>query len=133
MPDESVTHPDRTRDFVERYANNVRFESTFWDLKILLGVYDQSVPRPNFFVHTAMHLPWAQAKLVAYYLYMNTLFHEASSGEIPIPAGMIPDKLQLPETMKDDPKAQALVERLERLRNDLFRVESVERGKTQEG
>ena len=45
---------DRSRDFVERYANNVRFESTFWDLKVLLGYWDQSIQTPDFVVHTAM-------------------------------------------------------------------------------
>ena len=125
MADEKYHH--KSGDFVERYANNVRFESSFWDLKILYGVLDQPSPdETNYLVHTAMHLPWTQAKLVAYYLYMNVLFHEAQSVEIRIPNGLMPSPLEVPENLKDDPKARDVFERLERVRRDLFGVKPTE-------
>jgi hypothetical protein len=135
MADDKLILPQKSRDFVERYANNVRFESSFWDLKILHGVIDQPTAQEmSYFVHTAMHLPWTQAKLVAFYLYMNVLFNEVQSGEIGIPEGLVPSPFEVPEPLKDDPRAQALFERVERLRQDLFGPKSARHGEeTQEG
>lgn len=133
MADEKLTPapPERSRDFVERYANNVRFETSFWDLKILYGIFDQSLQPPNAVIHTAMHAPWAQAKLMAYFLYVNVLFHEATSGEIKMP-GQVPEPMKIPEALATDPKAQAIFERAERLRREMFNIKTAADGEAQE-
>jgi hypothetical protein len=122
MADEKTPQQVRAPGFVERYSNHVRFESSFWDLKILFNIYDQSTDPASYPTHTAIHLTWPQAKLMAHYLYMNVLFHEAAAGEAAtaIPDSMAPNPMQVPEKLKDDPKALTLVERVERLRVDLF-------------
>ena len=72
------------------YANNVAFESTVWDLKLIFGEYwdnDKSVQW-----HTSMTIPWAQAKLLSHYLRVNVEGYEAENGPIRVPSKMIPQE-----------------------------------------
>ena len=57
------------------YANNVNFAANVWDLKLLFG--ELSGTKPAIDWHTSITLPWAQAKLMAYYLDINIASHEA--------------------------------------------------------
>jgi hypothetical protein len=105
----------RTDGFVEKYANNIRFESSVWDIRILFGLLNQSLTPATVDQHTAMNVPWAQAKLMAYFLQVNVIFHEIANGTINIPDAIMPESVsdELLETFKDDPAA---IERLQRLR-----------------
>jgi len=71
------------------YANNVYFVGTVWDLKLLFG--ELASVGQNIDWHTSITMPWATAKLMAYYLQVNIAQHELSQGKIKIPAAMIPD------------------------------------------
>lgn len=116
----------RTADFADVYANNVRFESSVWDLKSVFGVLDQGTPNnvaipPSVRFHTAIAVPWVQAKIMAYNMYLNVMFHEHTDGTIKIPASVMPPSLEtLIPTMAETPEGRQLIERDKKLRADLF-------------
>jgi hypothetical protein len=101
--DEPVTSQDGEENIAADYANNVRFVANVWDLKILFG--ELSVSKPDVDWHTSITLPWAQAKLMAYYLSINIAAYEAHHGGIRLPESMLPLEPPPPplETGKDDP------------------------------
>jgi Protein of unknown function (DUF3467) len=82
---------DREEDFSSLYANNVSYEASVYDLKLLFGQSDLSRNRVE--LHTAMTIPWLQAKLMAHYIQMNVAVYEAENGKIKIPARMHPPEL----------------------------------------
>lgn len=74
--DPSTAEFQRVEDFAEQYANNVRFERSSWDLKVIFGLLDQSV-RPNVVRQfSSVTVSWPQAKLMAYYAFVNIMLHE---------------------------------------------------------
>src|SRR5947209_3194715 len=92
----------RNEDFGTFYANNVRFESSLWDLKIIFGQLDQS-SRPNAIEqHTAMTVTWVQAKLMAYYLEVNLAVFETDNGYIRVPLALTPTAFD-PASVADTP------------------------------
>jgi len=73
------------------YANNARFESSVWDLRIVLGSLDQTPGKPattNY--HTSVTLPWPQVKLSAYYLLLNVAWQEILNGPVTVPRSVMP-------------------------------------------
>jgi hypothetical protein len=122
MADQGKTGVERTPEFKELYANNVRFESSVWDLKLLFGTLDQSVDPSFVRQNSSVALPWVQAKIMLHFLYANVLFQEAINGTISVPTGLRPAPMT-PFTegeLKDDPKAQAVIDRVNKLAADLF-------------
>lgn len=113
--------PHRAQDFFEIYANNVNFESSVWDLKLILAVLDQDPNSPPFKQLGSVHVPWMQAKIMAYYLLMNIVFHEASNGPIDVVRSVAPPNIEdfLNTTYPGDEKAKAMGERVNRLRAEL--------------
>lgn len=83
-------------DLNTEYANNVFFEPTVWDLKLIFGEWSSRANRVDW--HTSITLPWAQAKLILYYLAINVEAHERTQGKIPFPSAIIP-----PEPPPPDP------------------------------
>ena len=87
------------------YANNALFEPTIWDLKIIFGEWSARSNAVDW--HTSMTLPWAQAKLMAYYLAINVAAHELKNGTIKVPDAMIPnDPATLSEPTGEDAAVQ---------------------------
>lgn len=114
----------RTDDFREGYANSCRFESSVWDLKLIFGTLDQSVDPSVILQRFSINVPWVQAKLMLYFLYVNVLFQEAVNGTIHVPAAITPPSIDdiLGAPLKDDPMALAAVERVKKLANELFNL-----------
>jgi hypothetical protein len=94
------------------YANNVMFEATIWDLKLIFGEFSQLLRNGNVEWHTSITMPWAQAKLLAYYLTANVIAHEIRVGTIQIPAPVVP-----PEWPTPDPTDAVAVEIHKRLQD----------------
>jgi hypothetical protein len=109
----------RTSDFVDRYANNVTLESSVWDLQMLFGTLDQTTKPESVRHHTAMHVTWAQAKLMAFHLQANIMFHEAANGKIKIPEGAMPAAVNPAESMWSFPDAKEMIDKLAKLRSEL--------------
>src|SRR5438105_9051678 len=86
--------PIRDEDFTSLYANNVHFEASVWDLKLLFGLLDQSKGQGNATIeqHTTVNVPWAQAKIMAYFLVVNVVLHESENGSMRIPTRVIPTR-----------------------------------------
>ena len=77
-------------DFTKSYANHVQLLSTNWDLELLFGQIDSS-QGPNVVIqHESVTLPWAQAKLLLYFLRSHVEGHEAEFGRLVIPPGIVP-------------------------------------------
>lgn len=103
---------------VPMYANNVRFEPTVWDLRILFGqLFSQTVAaKPGISWHTDVTLPWVQAKLTHFYLGLNIALYEADNGKIKIPAAVLPPlEAPHPELDPDNPQAVATFQLLQKL------------------
>jgi hypothetical protein len=85
------TEKRRTQDFVNRYANNVQFEASAWDLRLIFGQLDQSLSVEKDYIdqHTAMAIPWSHVKLMAYLLRVHVIMHEAKVGRVHVPGGLI--------------------------------------------
>ena len=76
MEEKKKVGPEGTADDITSdYANNVFFVGSIWDLKILFGELTAVEQQVDW--HTAMTLPWAQAKLMSYYLQINIALHES--------------------------------------------------------
>ena len=117
---ESALRWKRTDDFRELYCNNVRFESSVWDVKALLGTLDQGNPDPTVhlpgvYFHTGVTMPWVQAKIALYNLYIAILFHEQANGIVSVPdavkpptvAEVVPEFIKQPEGGEFAAKADA--------------------------
>jgi len=99
---QSVIDYRRTGDFLKRYANNVKFEPSVWDLNFVFGETDQQLGPMVVVQHTAMSLSWPQVKIVAYFLRAYLAAHEAQNGRIKIHPGIIPPvPEEIPEETPD--------------------------------
>jgi hypothetical protein len=79
-----------TADFTARYANYTHLESSLWDVKIYFGQTDQAAGNNVVPVNATITLPWAQIKVLAYFLQIDLAGYEAENGRIKIPNGIIP-------------------------------------------
>jgi len=90
------------------YANNVMYESSVWDLKLLFGQLEQTSGSETVDFHTAMTVPWQVAKLMIYFLRLNVAIHEMENGQIrinprvlpPEPAPLLPPEFENNERAK---------------------------------
>ncbi len=79
------------------YANNVRFEMTAWDLRLIFGQLElMSEGKASIDWHTDVTLPWAQAKIMHLYLGMNLALYERENGKITVPASVLPAPVTAP-------------------------------------
>jgi len=90
MPDVPEIRFERGEDFTSLYANNVQFESSVWDLKMIFGQLDQG--KGVIEQHTSMTLSWLHAKVAAYYLLINVLLQQSRTGAISIPSVVTPSR-----------------------------------------
>jgi hypothetical protein len=98
MPDDVTTQGanlpsfERDENFISLYANNVRFEISTWDMKMIFGQLDQSQTPNVVEQHTAITMAWPQLKIAAYYLIVNMIVHTVTDGPIQLPATVVPQK-----------------------------------------
>ena len=84
------------------YANNVFIEESVWDLKILFGQLEQHTGRAEVRWHSAMTLPWSQAKILSYLLDAFIATYETTNGEIHVPEAVRPPRPPDPPADLDD-------------------------------
>lgn len=111
-----------TDDFVTSYANHVFLEASFWDLKLIFGQLDQSVEPLAVAQHTAVTLPWAQAKILSHLLRVQLVAHEMTNGKISLPKNILPSEVEPPteKMLKEEPHAQRMYEEFKKLRDELL-------------
>jgi hypothetical protein len=101
LNDKSQPTDQSSEDLTVDYANNTFFEPTIWDLKLLFGEWSGRTNTIEW--HTSITVPWAQAKLMAYYLSLNVAAHELKHGRVKVPDTMIPnDPNTLPQPPGED-------------------------------
>jgi hypothetical protein len=100
MPEnEQVTPSDEYRklpDFVKYYSNNVRFETSAWDILMTFGELAGNRPEGGSLVDqkVAVRMSWAQAKVMAIFLAINVSTHEETLGVERLPAFVFGDPLK---------------------------------------
>jgi hypothetical protein len=104
------------------YANNTHVEPSVWDLKVIFGQLEQRADAAAVDWHTSVTMPWAQAKILGYYLLGNIAIHERADGPVGVPANVTPPKPFVPsdEEIKKDPRSKEIYEQLTRLHSQLF-------------
>jgi hypothetical protein len=75
-------------ELTANYANNVYYEPTVWDLKLIFGEFSGKSNAVDW--HTSITIPWAQAKLLFYYLAINIAFQEIQQGPIHVASAVLP-------------------------------------------
>lgn len=92
----------RAQEFLARYANNVNYETSVFDLKIVFGELVQPLGKKAFIEqHTSVTLSWLEAKIAALFLAMNVAMHEKNFGTLNIPNGTLPaDFMRASEELK---------------------------------
>jgi hypothetical protein len=77
-------------DMVKYYANNVRLETTAFDLTMSFGQVAEPLPNKSgdsyVDLKAEIKLSWLQAKVTAIFLSINVAAHEAQLGAIQIPS-----------------------------------------------
>ncbi|MGB9381985.1 hypothetical protein [Candidatus Binatus sp.] len=89
-PRQDLLERERAENFISTYANNIWYESSAWDLKLIFGQLDQSGSKAAVKQNVAVTIPWAQAKLTLYYLRVQIEAMEVQSGKIAIRKDLIP-------------------------------------------
>jgi len=127
MADESIpSQPakpeyEKTPNFTSTYANNVFLESSTWDLKLIFGQLDQSTVPNTVKQHLAVTIPWAQAKLLLFYLQAHVKGEELQDGKIHIRPDTRPGEISLPtEEQAKDPTFMQFYEFLKKLREEFI-------------
>ena len=107
----------RTDDFISLYANNIQFEQTAFDLKLIFGELNQAGGKVLIDQHSSVTIPWGQAKLLLYYLQLNIAGYELENGKIKIRGDLVPLPIgPLPAGQEDNPKVRELFEVVKNLR-----------------
>jgi hypothetical protein len=117
---ETAKAPDFTRheEFTSLYANDIQFEGSQFDLKLIFGELDQLSGKTWIKQHTAMTIPWIQAKLALYYLQIQVAAFEFQNGKIKIPGDLLPEEMaELTEEQKQVPRAEELWKAIKILRD----------------
>jgi len=101
----------KTDDFATAYANSVFLEGSLWDLKLIFGQNDLQISPNTVIQHTAITIPWAQVKVLTYFLQAHLAGHEIVNGRVIIPSNLIPPVGgEVPkEFVKDNPKLPEIV------------------------
>ena len=110
---------ERSEEFVSLYANNVRFESSVWDFKLVFGELEQGKGDALVEQHTAITLSWPQTKVLAYFLTINTLIHQSQNGHVHIPNSVKPPRPD-PGNTDLDPAGRAVFEYLAWIHDQFF-------------
>jgi hypothetical protein len=112
----------RADDFVKSYANNAYYESSAWDLTIVFGQLDQPAGTPAIIRQTiAITIPWAQAKLLSYFVRLHVAANEVQNGKVSIRPDLLPPvPPALTEEEAKDPNAKKLYELVTKFREELI-------------
>lgn len=111
-----------SEDFYDDYANHVYLESSVWDLKLIFGQLDQSTTPITTEQHTAITIPWTQAKILTYLLAVHILGYELANGTIAIPDSIMPPELPPPteEQKNADPNLPKFFDEMRKLREQIL-------------
>jgi hypothetical protein len=126
MPPEKTIQYDPLPEesfYREIYANNVYFEPSAWDLKLIFGQLDQRQGKTLIRQHTAVTLTWPEVKVVLYWLRGQLQFHEETQGKVIIPPAGLPGEVPPPteETKQTEPNSEKAFVIFKKLREELLK------------
>jgi hypothetical protein len=110
-------------DFESLYANNVQFQPSEWDIKVVFGELQTDAKDSASFVeqHTAITISWLQAKIMHYFLTLQLGVYEMSHGKIPIPLSVLPPVPETPPSeLQGDPATKRVYDYIARTREEFF-------------
>ena len=114
----------RGEDYESLYANNVQYQPSEWDLRITFGELDQDNHGAFIEQHTAISIPWLQAKITLYFLALQVGVFELAHGKILVPPAVIPPEPTPPTgDLQDNPLANQIYEYVKKMRQQF--VESL--------
>ena len=89
---------------------------------MIFGILDQSGQNQlRVEQHTAMIIPWAQAKLLVYFIQLQIGAYEFQNGKISIPKTLLPPEVPDPtEEQKQIPGNEQLFNMIRALRNQFL-------------
>jgi hypothetical protein len=94
----------RHENYENWYSNNVHYQQSEWDLKMVFGQLDWTGQNYEVEQHTAITMAWLQAKLMLYFLSVQVGVYEMTHGKITIPINAMPPEPQPPtEEQAQDP------------------------------
>ncbi len=112
---------ERSEDFISVYANNVMFESSAFDLRLIYGQIDQAAGVVD--QHTGVTIPWVVAKLGLHFLNTQVAAHEIVYGKIAIPKELFPlEPPPPPKELSQNPLVQQVYEALKKLREEFIKT-----------
>jgi hypothetical protein len=95
----------RADDFSAQYANNVFYETSLWDMKLIFGQLDQKLGSNVVVQHGSITIPWPQVKMMLYFIQANLSSHEARNGRVILQPGLIsPVPEKVPPAFANNPK-----------------------------
>jgi hypothetical protein len=89
-PEQPQLEATRSEEFENLWANNVLFESTLWDLRLIFGQVDLAAKQ--IVQHTAVNIPWPQVKIAAYFMLVNVVIQQSLNGNVFIPGYIVPPR-----------------------------------------
>jgi len=131
MPDEEIMPSvprqlefTRHDNFESWYANNIQFESSEWDLKMIFGELDLRGGKTVAQQHTAMTISWPQAKILAYFLQVHLAIWEKINGKIMVPVSVWPQKPAAPPTelVEQTPATQAAFQIIDKIYEEFIQT-----------
>jgi hypothetical protein len=113
----------RTEDFAEVYANNVNFEPSVFDLKILFGQLNQAFDPNIIEQHTAVTMVWTEVKLMLHFLTIQLAAFEEVHGKILLPPSVLPPAPQEPdeELAKAEPRSVLIYQLIKRIHDEFVK------------
>ena len=109
----------RNEEFESLYANNVQFEASVWDLKMIFGQLDQAKGPSVVDQHTAVAVSWPEAMIAAYFMIVNIVSYQSRNGPIQIPRVVIPPRPD-PSDPSLDEAGKKLIEYLAWVHDQFF-------------
>jgi hypothetical protein len=121
-PEQTPPPGEKTEEFCSGYANNLRFQPTVYDLKMIFGETDVSSEGKEIVrQHTAISIPWALVKVSLYYLQVNLAIQEMVNGKVTIPPNQLPPPANpVPPEMVNDPNAHKAKDIVTKLRKEFL-------------
>lgn len=119
----------RTEDFAEVYANNINFEASLFDLKILFGQLNQAFDPNVIDQHTAVTIAWAEAKLLLHFLTIQLALYEDMNGKILIHPSLLPPPPAEPDekVAKNEPQSVRAYQIIKAIRDEFIKDSTVPR------
>lgn len=118
---EQQVHIEQAEDFVTGYANNIQFEPTSYDLKLVFGELSQTGGKVTIEQHTSITISWVEAKMLSYFLQIQIAGYELQNGKIQVPKNVWPVvPPPVPADIQDKETAEAMRQMVSEMREEFL-------------